>query len=72
MANLLRCYRIRAWSCTSALGVENFGGALKERQTLFSVEVYAVCFIFRKVCAFGAAAPAAIFADVQPSRLILS
>ena len=69
IANLLRCYRIRAWSCTS-LGVENFGGALKDNP-LFSVEVYAVCCIFRKVGASGTAAPAAIFAGVQPSRLIL-
>ena len=52
--------------------MENFGGGVKERQNLFSVEVHAVCFIFRKVCASGAAAPAAIFAGVQPSRLILS
>ena len=52
--------------------MENFFGALKERQNLFSVEVHAVCFIIKKECAFGAAAPAAIFAGVQPSRLILS
>ena len=53
-------------------GDEAARAALKERQNLFSVEVHAVCFIYRKVCAFGAAAPAAIFAGVQPSRLILS
>ena len=53
-------------------GDEAARAALKERQNLFSVEVHAVCFIFRKVCASGAAAPAAIFAGVQPSRLILS
>ena len=52
--------------------MENVLGALKESPPFFSVEVHAVCFIFRKVCAFGAAAPAAIFAGVQPSRLILS
>ena len=34
--------------------------------------MHAVCFIFRKECAFGAAARAAIFVGVQPSRLILS
>ena len=45
---------------------------MKERQNLFSVEVLAVCFIIRNECASGAAAPAAIFAGVQPSRLILS
>ena len=53
-------------------GDEAARAVLKERQNLFSVEVHAVCFIFRKVCASGAAAPAAIFAGVQPSRLILS
>ena len=45
-------------------GDETARAALKERQNLFSVEVHAVCFIYRKVCAFGAAAPAAIFAGV--------
>ncbi|MDD6076349.1 MAG: hypothetical protein PUB84_06345 [Bacteroidales bacterium] len=32
-------------------------------------EMHAVCFIIKTECAFGAAARAAIFAGVQPSRL---
>ena len=53
-------------------GDEAARATLKKRQPLFSVEVHAVCFIIRKECASGAAARAAIFAGVQPSRLIMS